>query len=688
MSWGIDLWDQYDNISLHTHKGIDFMEKYGHFQRDRCSIELDYASKLRKLVKSYLPKKKADEKQFSCWTSFIAMLNETNDLAGQHEVIAENLTSSIIKELFGLVKELKEERKRGLNEAQKHKLTLQNQEMQLDKAKRLYEKSHKDSLRAKLAYERAEADLTHTLKIGTPGLLRYGAKLWQYERAEADLKPVRADVEKQKNTAQLKGQQFEDSKSDYATQLQKFNELQHQHYTTAVPQIYQTLQEMDEKRIVSFQDFMRRSVTIEKNVFPIIDTCLNGIVKAADAIDPKEDARLVIDRYKSGFSLDDLQGCDNSGDDERSSPQHLLPSAASSRSHRSERGFEILLCMVALQKAVYCMVALQATVRRMVAPQATVRRMVALQAAVRRMVALQAAVRRMVALQAALGRATHGGAASGLASHGGAASIFISAVSYVKLVLLTCAGDCLFPCSSIPDEMKEDYSDLPPSQRRKKLLAKLEGIQTHINQETAARDALQKMKAVYEENPALGDPNSLDKQLNENGDKLDKLRLEQQKFQSYLDEAENKLTPNTMKRSRNSFPTDNMSRSSSDLQVGGGGSARNSHMLQSPQNTQHESSVSPESGIDTTGGTNSDFDQGEFEDDYYQTFPVLGVAKALYHFDEESAASNEGSVPMEESEEFHVIEKDQGDGWTRVRKLNGEEGFVPSSYIEIELNNP
>lgn len=53
-----------------------------------------------------------------------------------------------------------------------------------------------------------------------------------------------------------------------------------------------------------------------------------------------------------------------------------------------------------------------------------------------------------------------------------------------------------------------------------------------------------------------------------------------------------------------------------------------------------------------------------------------------------SVASNEGSVPMEEGEEFHVIEEDQGDGWTRVRKLNGEEGFVPSSYIEIELNHP
>lgn len=39
--------DQYDNLSLHTQKGIDFLEKYGHFIRDRCAIEMEYAGKLR-----------------------------------------------------------------------------------------------------------------------------------------------------------------------------------------------------------------------------------------------------------------------------------------------------------------------------------------------------------------------------------------------------------------------------------------------------------------------------------------------------------------------------------------------------------------------------------------------------------------------------------------------------------------
>ena len=52
-----------------------------------------------------------------------------------------------------------------------------------------------------------------------------------------------------------------------------------------------------------------------------------------------------------------------------------------------------------------------------------------------------------------------------------------------------------------------------------------------ICQETAARDGLMKMKQVYESNPALGDPMSIQGQLTENGHRLDKLRSELKKFQ-------------------------------------------------------------------------------------------------------------------------------------------------------------
>lgn len=570
MNWGTELWDQYDNLSMHTMKGVDFLERFGHFLRDRCTIEVEYASKLRKLVKQYQPKKKEyEDVQYTYTKSYIQMLNEINDLAGQHEVISENLSASIVKELYGLVKELKDERKRILNEAMRHKNALSSQEMQLEKSKKNYEKAYKDSLRAKYAYEKAEADLNLS----------------------------RADVEKHKNNAQLKSQQFEDSKSEYANQLQKFNDLQHQHYTSLMPASYQELQDMDERRIVSVQDFMKRSVEVEKGVFPIIDTCLNGVMKSADSIDAKQDSQLVIERYKSGFeppgdqSFEDLSNMGSTH-----SIQDSPPETPHSVARRSET---------------------------------------------------------MKNMSTTSGKPKKRGKLFGIFS------------------------------SQKPDEMKEDYSDLPPSQRRKKLLAKLDNLQQQVNQETAARDALMKMKSVYEENPALGDPHSLDKQLAENGDKLDKLRLEQQKFQTYLNEAENKLTPNAQKKNRNSVATDNkISRSVSDVSAVSA-SQRNSTL--SMPNRTTESSLSPESGI---AGTNSDYDQTDFDDDYYQTFPVLGVAKALYGFDAVSCAQNEGSIEMEEGEEFHVIEEDQGDGWTRVRKMNGDEGFVPTSYIEIDLNNP
>lgn len=56
---------------------------------------------------------------------------------------------------------------------------------------------------------------------------------------------------------------------------------------------------------------------------------------------------------------------------------------------------------------------------------------------------------------------------------------------------------------------------------------------------------------------------------------------------------------------------------------------------------------------------------------------------------EKLTATSEGSIPMAENEELHVIELDQGDGWTRVRRIMSgspiEEGFVPTSYIESSL---
>ena len=68
-SWGIELWDCYDDLSNHTKDGIDFLEnEIGHFVKERGNIEKRYASELRSLIKKYTPKyysDKADNEEYT-----------------------------------------------------------------------------------------------------------------------------------------------------------------------------------------------------------------------------------------------------------------------------------------------------------------------------------------------------------------------------------------------------------------------------------------------------------------------------------------------------------------------------------------------------------------------------------------------------------------------------------------------
>lgn len=55
-----------------------------------------------------------------------------------------------------------------------------------------------------------------------------------------------------------------------------------------MPDVFHHLQELDEKRIKNIKNFMLQSVDIERNVFPIINKCLDGIASAANEISEKE----------------------------------------------------------------------------------------------------------------------------------------------------------------------------------------------------------------------------------------------------------------------------------------------------------------------------------------------------------------------------------------------------------------
>ena len=107
------------------------------------------------------------------------------------------------------------------------------------------------------------------------------------------------------------------------------------------------------------------------------------------------------------------------------------------------------------------------------------------------------------------------------------------------------------------------------------------------------RDALMKMKQTYEQNNALGDPLSVEGQLTENGQKMDKLQTEMKKFQSLLSEVvDGNRTPSAQKKShRNSISEDSLSRSASESSVTNNNNTNNNLNINS-NNSNHRSSNS------------------------------------------------------------------------------------------------
>ncbi|XP_060653422.1 cdc42-interacting protein 4 homolog isoform X6 [Drosophila nasuta] len=594
MSWGTDLWDQFDNLSLHTNRGIDVLDKYANFLRDRVAIETEYAGKLRRLVKNYQPKKKEEEdNEFTSRQAFRNLLKEVGDLAGQREVVSETLQLQIIQGVTLLSKTLREDRKKCLNDGTVLQQTLSAQLSSLERAKRNYDKAYRDSEKA----------------------------VENHKKADMDFNLSRAEVERYKNIMTSKIQQSDDAKNEYANQLQKTNNLQQQHYGTLLPAVFNRLQELDEKRTRGIREFIIGAADVESSVAPIIARCMEGIVKAGESINEQEDSLKVIERYQSGFQppadipFEDLSKMDSS---------------IATQSNYSSVTYNHLTIKGTISGPKF--------------------------------------------------KKPRGGILN---------SIFGS--NKQRQIIEACIT---MKNSLTADGQKEDFSDLPPNQQRKKLQAKIAELQHKVDQETNTRDGLMKMKIVYEANSSLGNPMTVEGQLNESEHELEKLKNDLKKYQGYLDKANQlQVVNNSPQSNRNQLQ--NGHRTSRHSNGSASADDHNDGDDQPDDAGSLSSSASPESGLGTShtslpgSGQGSANENAMGEETCYETevelLQPLGTCRALYPFE----ATSEGSIPMNEGEELQVIENDQGDGWTRVRRANNsngwDEGFVPTSYIECTL---
>ncbi|XP_053360841.1 formin-binding protein 1a isoform X1 [Clarias gariepinus] len=611
-SWGTELWDQFDNLEKHTQWGIEFVERYTKFVKERSEIELSYAKQIRNLSKKYQPKKNSreeDEYKYTSCRAFLMTLNELNDYAGQHEVIAENLSTQIISELVRYIQELKAERKAHFHDGRRAQQHIENSWKQLESSKRRFERDCKEADRAQHYFDKMDADINVT----------------------------KADVEKRcslkaKQQAQIRHQIADDSKNEYLSYLQKFNKDQHEHYYTLIPHIFQRIQEMEERRIERLGESMRCYSEVERKVLPIVNKCLDGMTKAAESIEPKMDTKQVVETYKSGFEPPgDVEFEDYSVSMKRAvSESSFLNARGESRRRSRSR----LWPLIKRNK----LMSLLASPRQPPPPPPT--------------------------------SPSPEGLANGPHSPphskeplGQRLNDFMSSKHKMQCLRSLKRGLSL---KLVSGTIQEDYSHLPPEQRRKKLQAKLNDISKDIQKEMDQRDALNKMKEVYIKNPHMGDPNSVDPRLEEVRQSIEKLQLEAHKYETWLTDLERKLLEKDSTLRRQSAPFDSQ---------GNPANVANS-CAQNRESPDGSYTEDPSTETVQFKSRSTEFDD-EFDDE--EPLPTIGTCKALYPFE----GQNEGTIPMVEGEMLYVIEEDKGDGWTRVRRNEDEEGYVPTSYIKL-----
>lgn len=230
------------------------------------------------------------------------------------------------------------------------------------------------------------------------------------------------------------------------------------------------------------------------------------------------------------------------------------------------------------------------------------------------------------------------------------------------------------------------------------------------------------MRQAYEENKQFGDPKTIEYQLRENDNELERLNKDLSKHLVLLDDVkrQNKIEPSPETNSSKSPSITNSLNHGISIGQGSELSRTNSENSLRPETNTRDGAKSSTTNrtsnsfadsisdslsnnaslantdvVDGTGTQNGaeisnhkDIQQEDLDNERYELpseLPAQAYARALYPFRAEPA----GSISMKESELFDVIEFDQGDGWTRVRRkvfeMNDDDfiGFVPTSYISI-----
>lgn len=287
MSWGSVLWDSEKGIFDNIDNGLKLLHKTRQFMQARAALEQSYAKDLAHLVKTH----KSEIETPDCGDEFSSLLQawrltleESDNIAKQHEGIAEGINTQCVEPMKNLLTEQRNQRKNFEKELQKKQRTLASARSKFDTARKNYEKAAKDVADAR-------------------------SKL---EKAQTAKNPDKSKMDKAKNDMDKAINDCDKMKSEFIIATDEFNRVQREYYNTDQLQLFNSLQSMTEDRIRQHGQFIVLYSRSEREVLPVVTRCLDAVDLKAQAVDAAADTNLFAERNKTGLSIPSDRTIDDS----------------------------------------------------------------------------------------------------------------------------------------------------------------------------------------------------------------------------------------------------------------------------------------------------------------------------------------------------------------------------------------
>lgn len=209
------------------------------------------------------------------------------------------------------------------------------------------------------------------------------------------------------------------------------------------------------------------------------------------------------------------------------------------------------------------------------------------------------------------------------------------------------------------EEYADDFSELPPEQRRKKFHKKIKELEEQINQLNKTREGMVKISETCQQ--FGGDLQSIQSQLESNAKEIDKTNLLLHQYQCYLAVIEETNPPSQPTKLSSSASVQSFVSVSSAGEVAPAPVQPNLDSQLPVSNSDIPPPPAPPPPPTLSPPVPDEFDEPK--------------CTALYDFQGRS----EGELTASAGEELIIVE-DDGSGWTLVAR-GSEEGYVPTTYL-------